>query len=88
MDDFPNYSIMFNLYLNKQTKRIEYTSFSILVAVEDEKKYVRVCSVDKLYEQIDESKKDKLKEEIINIYNRFSGKNVKEINICREYKLN
>ena len=50
--------------------------------------YVQRLSGYKLYEQIDESKKDKLKEEIINIYNRFSGKNVKEINICREYKLN
>ena len=48
---------------------------------------LRVFPVDELVNKINEQQKQRLIQNTTKIYNRFTGKNEKEIKIKREYKL-
>lgn len=86
-DVLPEYSIALHVYINKQTKRISKTTFSILKIVEDENHNLTVFPIDKLYNCIPESEKIFEMEKIINIYNRITGKDIKEIDLAKEYNI-
>jgi len=85
--DLPEYSILLHIYIGTESKKIEKISFSILKIKENKDGSLRVFPVDKLVNKINEQQKQRLIQNTTKIYNRFTGKNEKEIKIKREYKL-
>lgn len=84
-DDLPDYSIMLHLYIGKQSKTVERITFSILKIVEYENKNLTVLSIDQLFSSLNEKEKYKLITNATKLYNRFTGKNKKKIDIKNEY---
>lgn len=83
----PEYSIGLHVYIDSQSKHISKTTFSILKIVEDDSHNITVFPVHKLYKCMTESQKIIEKEKIIDIYNRITEKNIKEITLMKEYDI-
>lgn len=89
-DNLPDFGLMFHLYLKKQRNEVnvEKYSFSILKMHEDPSGYVKTYPVDEYINQLSsEEEKVKLKNNVNEIYNRFTMKNVEEVSIQKEYDL-
>lgn len=80
-ESLPEYSMALHLYLDESGK-ISRTTFSLLKIVEKENHCITVFPINRLPEVT-----KKMKEDIITVYNRVTGKAVKSIDICEEYEL-
>ncbi|WP_040978346.1 CapA family protein [Oceanobacillus jeddahense] len=89
-DDLPDYGIMFHLYLKKDNNQVKVskTSFSILKMHEDANGYVKTYPVDELIHHLNnKEEKEKLKDNVKRIYNKFAVNEKEKISIQREYEL-
>ena len=87
-DLLPEYSILLNLYVTTNTKKIEKITFSILKGIEDERKYLKIYRVSELIQkEEDKEKKRKLIQDMIFIYNRVLNTNITELKIQEEYEI-
>lgn len=80
-ESLPEYSMALHLYLDEEGK-VQRSTFSILMIVEDESHHITVYPINRLPEI-----SDRTQEGITLIYNRITGKNEKLIEICEEYEL-
>lgn len=88
-DKMSEYSILLNIYLNKNERKIEINkvSFNILKTIKDEengKKSIKVEELIKLYEHADRYEKEKLKQDNKKIVEIVTGKEYKNDKIEKE----
>ena len=88
-DKMSEYSILLNIYLNKNERKIEIkkVSFNILKTIKDEengKKTIKVEELIKLYEHADRYEKEKLKQDNKKIVEIVTGKEYKNDKIEKE----
>lgn len=86
-DDLPDYSILLHVYINRDSKKISEITFTILKIEEKETGNLTVYTIDELYEKATDEEKNTMKKNVTKIYNRFTNKNKKYVDIKREYKL-
>jgi len=86
-DNLPEYSIMFHTYLDKHSKMIKRYTFSILKIVEENNGSLKVHSVHQLMNKLETGKLNKLKEDVLYIYNTFTREGKSNIDIQSEYIL-
>ncbi len=86
-DKMAEYSIAWHVYVNKTTKKIAKTSFSVLKTVQEDKTSYKIKTVPAhdLYYTFDEDAKKKLLDDIIEIAFRFSGKDISSLGVQQEY---
>ncbi len=82
------YSILLHAYIDKEEKKIDKYSFTILKSKEEKDGYVKVYSLyDLIQNETDKEEKEKLIKDNLKIYNRFLNQNKKEINNQLEYEI-
>lgn len=85
-ENLPDYSVMFHLYYDSQTKEITKKTFSILKIVEREDNSLEVYPLAKLLDKVTSKKEtDEIISNATKIYNRFLNTNEEKIQIKREY---
>ena len=83
----PYYSMMVNVYYDKQSKSISKTTFSFIRAIADEKRYVYLYDVEKLYNERTDMR-DEIEEDVKQLYMTVTGKKLEGQDIIRrEYQL-
>ena len=83
LDNKPDYSIMFHLYID--AGEVVKKTFSIMVEKENSKKFVSLYPLTVLYDSVDKSQRNQIKENANQIYNRFLGTNCENFEIEEEY---
>lgn len=85
----PEYSVALNFYLTTVDNKlvVDEITFMILKIVEDSKNMITVYPINKIFEISDENEKNKIIKDTVTIYNRFTNKSLKHIEIKKEYKL-
>ena len=84
-ENLPEYSIIMHLYVGDGNPKF---SFSILKILEDKRHRLRICPVDELYQElIDAKNKNQLVKDATVIYNRVTSRNIRQVEMAREYEL-
>lgn len=83
-ESLPEYSMALHIYVDKESKKVASSTFSILKIVESDDHHITVYPVHRLPEEhlTEEGRKD-----ITAIYNRISGNQAENIEIAEEYPL-
>ncbi|MDO5026709.1 MAG: CapA family protein [Tissierellia bacterium] len=84
--DLPEYSIMINFYVKKDS--IDRISFSILKEVEDKTGFIKLWPLDRLYKNTPNEDREKIVEEATRVYNRFLNSKLDSVDIEEEYFIN
>lgn len=84
----PYYSMMVNIYIDKETKKISNVTYSILRAIADERRYVYVYNIKDLWEER-EDLREQLEEDSRKLYKTIHNKEVPSdyVPILEEFKL-
>lgn len=84
----PYYSMMLNIYIDKETKNISNVTYSILRAIADERRYVYVYNIKDLWIEREDLRKE-LEEDSKKLYRRIHNKEIPidYVPILEEFKL-
>lgn len=86
-DDLPDYSILLHTYISKELKKIKQLTFTILKIEENTNGSLTVYPINELFDQASNEDKETIQKNVTQIYNRFTNKKKKIVDIKREYKL-
>lgn len=86
-EDLPDYSILLHTYIDKESKKIEQITFTILKIEENTDGSLTVYTINDLFDFISNKEKKNIQKDITKIYNRFTNKSKEFVDIKREYKL-
>lgn len=83
----PEYGIIPHFYLDEDNMELQSITFSIIKMVESNDHNLTVYPVQDLYKQISLKEKNRLKDDILFIYNRLLGSNEQVIEMKNEYTI-